>query len=257
MKDKFFQVPITTQKTSEGDVDFPILYFDTSCVTAFFLCDMAKVKEQLADVPLEPGLIIRKKAVVAIAFYEYRDTSIGPYNEVGVALPVVRDREKVHRFPLLDLYSNPEKRTTGFYVIDLPVTTAAANAAGREMWGLPKFVTEIPFELSGRNFSSAVMDPETGKPIVTLEGKMGFGIPTPPMHLKLYSYVDSVELATSVNVRYGSTLRTAGSMKLSVGDSSHPMAQRLRALGLNGATPSALNSTNNFQSRLNLGVPLK
>jgi len=257
MKDKFFQVPITTQKTSEGDVDFPILYFDTSCVTAFFLCDMAKVKEQLADVPLEPGLIIRKKAVVAIAFYEYRDTSIGPYNEVGVALPVVRDREKIHRFPLLDLYSNPEKRTTGFYVIDLPVTTTAANAAGREVWGLPKFVTEISFELNGRNFSSAVMDPKTGKPIVTFKGKMGFGIPTPPLHLKLYSYVDGVELATSVNVRYGSILRTAGNMKLSVGDSSHPMAERLRALGLDGATPSALNSTGNFQSRLNLGVPVK
>lgn len=103
MKDKFFQVPITTQKTSEGDVDFPILYFDTSCVTAFFLCDVAKVKEQLADVPLEPGLIIGKKAAVFIAFYEYRDTSIGPYNEVGVALPVVRDKEKIHHFPLLDL----------------------------------------------------------------------------------------------------------------------------------------------------------
>lgn len=256
MKDKFFQIPITTKKTSVGDVDFPILYFDASCVTAFFLCDVAKVKEQLANVPLEPGFLIGKKAVVGIAFYEYRDTSIGPYNEVGVGLPVIRDREKVHRFPLLDLYSNPEKRSTGFYVIDLPVTTAAANAAGREVWGLPKFVTEIPFERSGRNFSSAVMDPETGKPIVTLKGKMGFGMLTPPMHLKLYSYLDSVELATLVNLRHGSTLRTAGSMKLSVGDSSHPMAERLRALGLNGATPSALTSTDNFQSRLNLGVPV-
>jgi len=57
-------------------------------------------------------------------------------------------------------------------------------------------------------------------------------------------------------VRSGATLRTAGSMKLTVGDSSHPMADRLRALGLDGAAPFVLNATTNFQSRLNLGVPV-
>ena len=257
MREQFFQVPRTTIKTSKGDVELPILYFNASCITAFFLCDLDKVHHQLADVPLKPGVVIGHKAMVGIAFYEYRETSIGPYNEVGVAISVVRESDKLSQFPLLDLYSNPERRNGGSYVIDLPVSTTEANTAGKEIWGLPKFVTAIPFQLEGRHFSSSVLDPESREPIARFNGKMGLGIPMPALHLKLFSYLEGDELATIVNVRRGATLRSRGSMKLIVGNSNHPMARRLHALGLNDASPVALTATNKFQSRMNIGVPLK
>ena len=257
MQDKFFQVPRESRKTSEGGVEFPILYFDSSCITAFFLCDLDKVKNQLLGLALKPSLVIGNKALIGIAFYEYRKTSIGSYNEVGVAIPVIRESDKRPLFSLLDLYANPETRKSGFYVIDLPVSTSAANAAGREIWGFPKFVTEISFELDKHNFSGSVLDPDGKEGIVNLEGRMGMGILSPAMHLKLYSYLDGEELATVVNLKRGSTLRSGGSMKLTVGKSEHLMAERLRALGLDGASPLALVSTDKFQSRLNLGVPVK
>ena len=254
MNDKFFNVPMVTRSTSEGDVEFPILYLDASCVSAFFLCDLDKVKQQLKGVPLDPGFVIGNKVVVGIQFYEYRDTTVGIYNEVGVAIPVVKRGEKPSLLPLLDLYSNPEKRTTAFYIIDLPVTTAAANAAGREMWGFPKFVTDIPMELSGRNLNVSVQDPESKAAIMTFKGKMGLGLPSPALSLKLYSFLNDETLSTAVNVRRGASLRSAGSMKLTVGNSSHPMAERLRDLGLDEKAPLAVMSTTNFQSRLNLGI---
>lgn len=260
MKDKFFHVPMVTKNTSEGSVEFPILYKDASCVTAFFLCDLDKVKDQLKDVPLNPGLVIGNKAVVGLQCYEYRDTTVGVYNEVGVGIPVVKQNEKPSLFALIDLYRNPKKRKTGFYVIDLPVTTAAACAAGREMWGFPKFITEIPMTLSGRRLDVSVKCPDklgstnTSDSIFSFKGKMGLGLPSPPLSLKLYSYLNSEELDTAVNVRHGASLRSTGSVKISIGNSSHPMANRLRALDLNGKSPLALMSTTNFQSRLNLGI---
>lgn len=254
MQESFFQVPMETGETSEGSVEFPVLYFDSSCVTAFFRCDIDRIKNQLAGLPLKAGLVMGKQAVVGISFYEYRETSIGPYNEVGVAIPVIHEGQSRPLLPLLDLYMSPEKRKIGFYVIDLPVTTAAANAAGREMWGLPKFVTRIPFELQGRQFSGAVLDPDTEEPIVTFEGKMGMGLPSPALHLKLYSFLENKTLETIVNVHRGAPLHSKGSMKLAVGASSHPMAERLRTLGLDGKSPVALIATQRFQSRLNLGI---
>ncbi len=252
-QDSFFDVSRETKLTSQGQVDFPILYFDTSCVLAFFLCDLDKVKAQLVDVPLEPGIVVANKAIVGVALYEYRQTSIGAYNEVGVGIPVVHKGSSRAVLPLLDLFAPIEKRKTGFYVVDLPVTTQAANAAGREMWGLPKFVTDIPFQLNGRQFSCSVLDPDTRQDIMTIDGKMGLGIPSPAMHLKLYSFLQGDTLETAVNLRRGATLRAPGSIKIKLGDSHHPMAERLRALGLDGKSPIALTATNEFQSRLNLG----
>ncbi len=89
MQESFFQVPMETGETSEGSVEFPILYFDSSCVTAFFRCDIDRIENQLAGLPLKAGLVMGKQAVAGISFYEYRETSIGPYNEVGVAIPVI------------------------------------------------------------------------------------------------------------------------------------------------------------------------
>ena len=45
-----------------------------------------------------------------------------------------------------------------------------------------------------------------------------------------------------------------GPLNLTVPDSQHPMAQRLHALGLDGAEPFAVSWTHDFQSRLNGGV---
>ncbi len=74
------------------------------------------------------------KALVAIGLYQYRETSIANYNEVGTALVVVPKGLKPSKAALLSLYGNPDKSDMGFFVIDLPVTTADACASGREAW---------------------------------------------------------------------------------------------------------------------------
>jgi hypothetical protein len=254
--ERFFQVPRTPRRTSQGEIDFPILYYDTSALLAFFLADRASVATVLAGTGLRPGVTFGAKALAGLAFYEYRDSSIGAYNEVGVAVPVVPVADPPRRGALLELFQDPRQRRLGFYILDLPVTTAVANAGGREIWGYPKFVTEIPLHFGRGEFAGRVLDPAGGEPILALSGSYGPGISLPGMDLLLYSELKGRRLRTVVDVKGRFHTTSGRGMRLEVGRSRHGMAERLRALGLEGARPLLVQVCSDFKSRLNLGDPL-
>ena len=255
--DPFFQVPRTTFRTSEGDVELPILYYDTSALYAFFMPERARIATLLTGTGLVPALTVGRRALAALACFEYRDTSVGAYNEVGLAVAVCRDGEQ-QAFGgwrnLLATLQNPEARHVAFHILDLPVTTAAANAAGREIWGYPKFVTDIPFTLEKRKFACAVMAPGSHIPVMELAGRMGPSVPVDPLSMALLSYRDAALVRATVNARGATRLALPGSVRLAAHDTRHPMGQHLHALGLDGAKPLALMWTHAFQSRLNAGV---
>lgn len=254
--DPFFAVPTTKTTTSAGEVELPILYYDSSCVFALFAADPDGVAATLAGTGLIPALRIGRRPVVAVGLYEYRDTSIGPYNEVGVGIPVYPERYERSRSVTgwTQLLRRPDRRHQGVYIIDLPVTTLAACAAGSEIWGYPKFVARISFTLGGGHFASVVEDPEDGSTIMEFTGRARPLLPTPAMPLVLYSHNEGTMLRTNVDLRNGMQAHLPGGIRLKVGQSRHRMANNLRELGLDGARPLAVSSTTRFQSRLNAGV---
>lgn len=257
--DSFFQVPLVQRTTSEGVVGFPILYFDARCVQAFFWCKLALVEEKLIGTGLRPAMVWRGSAIVGLAFFEYLNTSIGLYNEAGLAIPVLPSTSS-HSTRWLQLLQDVEHpgHELGFHIAHLPVTTNAACAAGKEIWGYPKFVTDIPFSLSEGRLNVSVRDPGDGKlSIAELKGQLGAGVPTPTLSLLLYSSLAGQRLRTKVNVRGKTRLHAGAATRLEVGASDHPMADTLRQLGLSAAIPVALTTTQGFQSRLNLGVPFR
>lgn len=252
--DPFYQYPRNTVKTSQGDVEMPIMYYDSSQVMTFFWVDLERAKSLIQD-----GLEVVDfggKALVGISFYEYRETSIGSYNEVGVAITCVPTGVKQPKYPLLALMKDVDKSKMGHNVIDLPVTTPAACAAGKEIWGLPKFVGGIDFELSKQDFSGVVHDPEGTDTIVKLEGRFGLGVPCPIIDLILYSNYNNEMLRALVNIRAKGKISLPGSVKVTVGNSGHIMAQRLRALGLDNARPVFVLTTPGLQLRLNSGAAI-
>jgi hypothetical protein len=254
--DRFFDVPRITRTTGEGDLEFPILYYDNSALFAFMLADRSRVATLLAGTGLRPALTHGGKAIVGLAFFEYRETSIAPYNEVGLTLPVYRVGAKpAHPIDLLELFIDPRRRQLGFYIIDLPVTTSTANVVGREVWGYPKFVTEIPLSFGASRFEGSVLDPQ-GQLILTLAGDLGPGLPLPGFDLLLYSELEGRWLRTVVDVDSRFRTSLGRSLRLTVGPSKHRMADNLRALGLDGARPLLVQATDRFRSRLNLGDPV-
>lgn len=252
--DPFFQYPRNVVSTSEGNVTMPILYYDNSQMIAFFWIDCDKAQALLSD-----GLeVVRfgRKALAGLAFYSYRQTSIGSYNEVGTAIACVPKGTPVPRFPLLSLLKPLDKSVVGFNVIDLPVTTPAACAAGREIWSYPKFVTPIDFSLKAGRFDGAVHDPAGGEPLCNFVGNIGLGIPAPLINLILYSVHKGDMLRTLVNIRAKGRMCLPGSLRVRIGASPHRMAENLRAMGLQNAKPAFVAHTRGLQLRLNSGAIL-
>jgi hypothetical protein len=254
--DPFFQVPQTTHTTTQGPIDLPIFYFDVSTLLAFFVASRDAVEAKLSGTGLRPALTLGRRALVAIAHYEYRQTGVGSYNEVGLALPVLPEDAPAPRNPIQALYGSVDERHLGFHVLDLPVTTPLANAGGRELWGYPKFVAPIPFHLDRKSFESSVIDPDGDGDIFTLSGRLLPSLPAPPMSLVLYSHHDGNLVRATVSARGRMNLRPGRSLQLRVGGSTHRMAHNLRDLGLNEARPALVLDTHRFQSRLNARAPI-
>ena len=84
--DRFFDVPRTTRRTSEGPVELPILYHDASNVIVLFAARLGRLRDALAGTGLAPVSAGPLHGVVGLSFYEYRRTTVGVYDEVGTAV---------------------------------------------------------------------------------------------------------------------------------------------------------------------------
>lgn len=246
----FPDAPVTEVATSLGAVKLPIHYADGASLLAFFWVDPAKAARRLDGTGLEPVSFPGGRALHGLAFYDYRETAIGPYHEVGSALTV---QPAGAGASAADLLRRAGRRRVGFRILDLPVSTGIADAAGREIWGYPKFVTQLPMRFEPGFFSGAVADPGGGE-ILRLEGRAIWLLPMPSLDLVLYSHLAGRPLRTVVDVR-APTRIARGDFRLALG-SAHPMAETLRDLGLAGARPFAVaRCDGGFRARLHRGAP--
>jgi len=225
---------------SDGtEVALPIRYTRGSNLVATFLTDLKPAAQLLEGtglqaVPQEDG-----QAVVLLLVYEYQSTDLRPYNEVGLAIMAV----------------SPKDPVPGVYITDLPVTQDHTNRAGREIWGFPKFVTEIDITQEGKKFGVVVGNSESGQ-ICSMEGTRGASLPVLPSDIFTLTILDGTVLRERVQIRFPSHLSSGEDFLLTVGDSSHQMASNLRLLGLDGATPLMVQYSPVFQSLLFEGVPV-
>ncbi|GBD25200.1 hypothetical protein HRbin30_00515 [bacterium HR30] len=249
----FLSVSRAVVPVSTGPIEVPILYRKARSVLAVFPVENAALEPLLDPVGLAAVPILGERPVVVLAFFDYVDTTIGPYHEAATATVVVPRGMPKPQHPMLDLLLPLRWRRLGLYIFDLPVTTAVANAAGRELWGLPKFVTEIPFTWEGERVEAAVCDPGSHERMCSLVGYAGGGSRVPLRSLSLYSWLGSELLRTEVDLRGMAHVIRSPAFHLHIGPRLHPMAQRLANLGLDGAMPALVQLAPSFQARLNLG----
>jgi hypothetical protein len=225
---------------SDGaDCFLPIRYFDVQCLVAAFLAAPDQASELLAGTGLQPVLQEDGRAIIDLYCIEYRKTDIGPYNEVGLTV-----RAKAPGDPI-----------AASYVLHLPVTTAFACRAGREIWGYNKFVTGIDVKSEGRTFSTVLRD--SGHEIIgALEGRRGASIPAPATDILTFSLDQGQLIKTVIRVLTPSFASSGDGFLFKVGPSSHPMANNLRKLALDGARPALVHYTNTFQALLFPGQAL-
>lgn len=254
--DSFFDVPKQSVLISSGPIDVPACYFDASNYLALFQVDADRAAEKLRRFPVQPVLVSRK-AMAVLTFFKFRDTTLGPYHEVGLAILATLEGEPQTQISFNDLLEPSCRESLASWVLDLPVTSPLGCAAGCEVWGYPKFVAQLPIELDGDRFDSRVVDTD-GKLIMEMSGQLGYTLSDeiPGMAPQTFSMHKGQLLRTTVTTRSHCQTTGGGSIRLAIGDSQHRMAGNLRDLGLNGETPKVMQTTDDFQSILFAGEPV-
>ena len=227
-------LPLQRRMLSDGtEVPLPIRFFDAQCLLATFMTGLERAAEVLTGTGLQTVVQEDGNAIVLLGCFEYRKTDIGPYNEVCLGVWAVA----------------PGDRIQACYVINLPVTTATANRAGREIWGYNKFVTPIDIQRDGKKFSTTLDDPDNAL-ILMLEGTRGASVPMPPADVPTFSVLDGKVIKTVIRPMTPFQLSGGHDFVLKLGKSEHPMADNLRILGLDGARPALVQYADPLQSLL-------
>ncbi len=191
-------------------------------------------------------------ALVALAVCRYDDTDLDPYHEVAVSF-VVRPHDAPPLGSALQRTREFFTGAIGAYIHQLPVDQEFTCAAGRGIWGFPKWVTSIdidepsdPAPRGGTGTTVRLVD--DGVHVLTLTVAAGGRLHLPAQAPPSYSFADGVLRRTLWSTSSEGTSGRVGGASLVLGH--HPMADELRSLGL---PKRALFSSSASQMRASFG----
>ncbi len=140
--------PGTKARYGKASFELPILYLRDDFFSLYFTADIRKVRSILPSDRLHPVTMPNGRAVVVIGAYNYIDTTIGPYGEVPVAIPVLYDRKHLPLTGLVPALRQANYPGFAVLVMHLPVTKIEARDAGRGEWGYTKFIADMRFDIT-------------------------------------------------------------------------------------------------------------
>lgn len=184
--------------------DLPIAYRKCSAFFAAFPYPLSTIRPLMPHPMLAPvPLGFRGKGVLVVAVFDYQETSIGPYREVGIGFQC-RLRTS-GPLPLIPLLAERLFEDVGPFVHMLPVTTEIADEMGRKNWGFPKFVADIRIDRTEDSVKCEVL--EKGERLLGVEihkpaPSKPFGMP-----LRLYSTQGEEMLFTQLHVDVVGSIR--------------------------------------------------
>lgn len=206
--------------------ELPILYHRDDAFALFFTANAGAVEALMPTPNLHPVRMPGGRAMVGIAAFNYIETSIGPYGEVAVVVPVVHGRKPL---PILPALMEAGYRGFGNLVLHLPVTGTGPRDAGRGVWGYTKFVADMQFAVGPETLACRME--EEGEHILTLKVPRRGILRRDPKPLITYSVLDGRLIRTVIPQRaifhLGLRPRDAA---LELGD--HQVSRSIAALGL-------------------------
>lgn len=219
----------------------PVFCYENRTISVLYTASTAKVRPLLPLADARLVEVFPGRCLVGLNCFQYRDTDIGPYNEVAISFLITYDRWAI---PGLSALGPALRREITAYVWQLPVTTEIARDGGLEIYGYPKFLADVDFhEADGRIRCSVV---EEGRSILTLEGPV---LPTreqAPIKYVTYSVKDGIPLVATV-VQNPLSLGIGvfrKDVELTLG-ADHPIGQTLSELGISNRAIAWLYSPSN------------
>jgi hypothetical protein len=218
-------VPSTT--FSLGALELPVRYTDGAALACIYRVDLATAREVLGSECFEP-LPFHGKALVQVMALEYRESSVGPYNELGVLVLV--QRTGCRPSSTRTLLKPASVEDAGWFVLTLPVTTGFTCASGRELWGFPKYVTRIDTAFA-RGRAKITLGDE-----LVMEHRARFGLSMSAPPYVFFSELNGQLIRTVVPVKH--KLRMGGARTATINVIGNgPTADVVRRLGLENQRP--------------------
>ncbi|RAY10998.1 hypothetical protein DPM19_32320 [Actinomadura craniellae] len=250
----FLTVPTHQVETAGGPVELPVRCHEGGVLTAYFAADAEAAAELLGAAAPGRPVQVGGRALVAIHAFENRRTSLGGYREVDLGV-VVHDPWRPRPLQIWrDIFRPAEHRRSGTRFVDTVLSTDAACAAAREIWGHAAGTAPLYVRVGGRSARVAAGTPDDV--IMTLHGPLGPWFPTMDRDLVVYSHRDGTALRSCVESWGRGRAHPLPRARLTAGTSDHPLARHLRDLGLDGARPLLCLTAPAHQTRRGAGVPV-
>jgi hypothetical protein len=206
----------------------PALFQDGSSAVGLFTASSSGAQALIRESGFEVAELLPGRAGFSLACCHYRESDCGVYNEIAMAFFVKPKRGRSSGIPYLGTWLDIVRNDSATHVWRLPVTTRLANDAGVLMWGFPKTIEEIDFDVAdGRaTFLLRVDGREVLRYSVPATGKRD----QPPNASAVYSIYEGAPHVTLLKNEYHDVGVSFRGGRLTLGD--HPISEQLRSLGL-------------------------
>lgn len=205
---------MTTYDVLGSEITTPVEIREARSWFSTFAVPYRAARDLISYSGLEPAPLPAGRALASLGFVRYVDGDLGPYHEFVVALIV--------RKP-----GSTDRKDTGAFIHQLPVNQPFTCAAGRGIWGFPKFVTDIEIDEGARRDTATLM--VDGAFSVHLS--IAHGVPTrvPDTNLDAYSCADGTLRCTPWRLDGEGSRGRPGGVRVELGTGL--IADELRVLG--------------------------
>ncbi len=209
------------------NLGYPTMFRDGSSALGLFSVPSGAANAIIAESGFEVAKVAPARAALSLACVHYTDSDCGVYEEISLAF-FVKKLGKSTWLPYIGTWCDIIRGQAVNHTWKLPVTTKLANDAGVLMWGFPKTVEDIDFDLSeGQATFTLRMDgTEVLSYSVRAEGKRHQA----PVASPVYSVFQGAPHVSYLTQEYRDMGVRLGGGLLKLGN--HPLADQLRGLGL-------------------------
>ena len=183
----FSGTPQKDIKIRQFSAKSPVFYPNLEFMLGVFSGDLKAIRDFLPNSNYQPIRLSPHRGLVAIHCFEYKDSDVGPYNEISLSFPIQYGRPTY--FPtqaalvksiLTDQYHA--------YVKELPVSTEISLYGGLDYFNYPKYLADITFRESAHHRVCTLRDPQTLDLIFEFEGRKLQTSGAQPRTMTLNSY---------------------------------------------------------------------
>lgn len=215
-----------TQTILGREIILPSVVRDATAAVAFYLVSAKAAQGLITESGLRIAKVLPGRTICTITAVDYKDSDLDRYHEIALTFFVHEPGSRP--LPFVGALAGMLRGTLGAYVHWLPVDQEFTCAAGRQIWGFPKFITQIDLERED-DLERATLTVD-GELVLRQTVRAGGTRSFADREQISYSMLDGVlhRIPSDMSAEEMGARRGGATLELG----AHPMADELRSLGL-------------------------